>query len=534
MLNHMRKHARSWVVKVLLGIIIVVFIFYFGSLSGRHKTETVALVNGKAIGNVEFQKEYEALLDNYRQKSGGNLSPEVLKGLNLKQQALDNLVNGEIIMQKAAQLGIEVTDEEVREFILSYPAFQGNGAFDERLYRQTLQLNRLSPESFEAAQKRMITTAKLAYLIQDAVKVSDEEAFDLYRLQNEQINVSFLQFSPADFRGTATPSTADLDAFLKEKSAEFRVPEQVRISYLTFSADNSSAAVKVTDGDINEYYERNKGQWTKGGKTAPLSEVKDKIVGELRRMGGMREASEAAKKAHDTIYQEENFEAYAAKNNVKIRTTDFFNAKNPPPEFKRIGNFAPSVFTLKNNEVSGILKDEGTCYLVKLTERKAAYTPALKEIAPDVERLYREREAVRLAGRAAEEALGRLKKGEAMEKIAAEKGLKLSETGFFLPGSAVPKLGYSPAMSSALFQISEKNPYPDSAPDLGGSFTIIKFKERKKAEGSDFAAKKAAMQYVLREAGKGEIMKSWLRGNKAAMIKAGALTLAKDGTDLER
>jgi peptidyl-prolyl cis-trans isomerase D len=532
MLNHMRKHARSWVVKVLLGIIIIVFIFYFGSLSGRQKAETVATVNGKAISDADFQREYSDLTDMYRQKLGGNLPPELLKGLNLKQQALDNMINEEIIMQKAARSGIVVTDEEVKDFILSSPVFQRNGVFSEQIYRQTLQLNRMTPEAFEAVQKRAVTAAKLAYLIQDAVKVSDGEAYDLYRLQNEQMNILFLQYSAAGFRGNVNPSTADIEAFLKEQSAAFRMPEQIRVRYLTFSADDFSAHVKVTDGDIRDYYERSKERWKKGGNPLPLAEVKDRIVAELRRAGGMRDAFEEAKKAHDTIYQEENFEAYAAKNNLKIRTTDFFTAKNLPQEFGRIGNFAESVVSLRNNEVSGILKNDEACYLVKLTERKAAYTPALKDIAPEVERRYREKEAVRLAGQAAATALERLKKGEALEKIAAEKGLKISETGFFLPGAAVPKLGASPALSSVLFQISEKNPYPDRVSDVGGNFTIIKLKEMKKADSGGFAAKKAALKYVLGETAKNEIMKSWLLGTRAAMIKDGTLKQTRDSKDL--
>ncbi|MBI4633450.1 MAG: SurA N-terminal domain-containing protein [Deltaproteobacteria bacterium] len=532
MLNLMRKHARNWLMKVLLGIIIVVFIFYFGSTSGRQKAETVAIVGDKSFSYADFQKNYENLVELYRQKFGGALPPEVLKELNLKQQARDNMINTEILMQKAAELAVEVTEEEIKGTILSYPAFQRNGAFDERLYRQTLQLNKITPEAFEADQKQTITAAKIGFLIQDAVKVSDQEAYDLYRLQSEQMNVSFLQFPAANFRGNVTSSTGDLDAYLKERSAEFRVPEQVRIHYLTFSADDFSSTMKVTDEDIRDYYERGKERWTKGGKTTPLSEAKDKIVAELKQTSSMRKAFELAKSAHDTIYQEENFEGYATKNKLKVRTTDFFTAKNPPQEFRQISDFAESVFSLKNNEVSGILKGEGTYYLVKLAARKASYTPTLKEIVPEVERRYREKEAARLAEKAAKAALERLRKGETLEKIAAEKGLKINETGMFLPGSSVPKLEFSPALNSVLFQISEKNPYPDAVLDTGGSFTIIRFKERKKADGGDFAAKKTALKNFLTEMGRNEMMKSWMENCKAIMMKEGTIQLTRDIKDL--
>ena len=44
MLNIMRKHARNWLMKLILGIIIVVFVFYFGSMGGKQRAERIAII----------------------------------------------------------------------------------------------------------------------------------------------------------------------------------------------------------------------------------------------------------------------------------------------------------------------------------------------------------------------------------------------------------------------------------------------------------------------------------------------------------
>ena len=119
MLDLMRKHARNWIMKVLLGIIIVVFIFYFGSIGRSRQADIVATVDGKTIAYVDLQKEYQNLSQFYRQRLGGMLTDEMLKGLNLKQQALDNLIQQAIILQKAKELDVKVTDEEVQASILA-------------------------------------------------------------------------------------------------------------------------------------------------------------------------------------------------------------------------------------------------------------------------------------------------------------------------------------------------------------------------------------------------------------------------------
>jgi hypothetical protein len=57
-----------------------------------------------------------------------------------------------------------------------------------------------------------------------------------------------------------------------------------------------------------------------------------------------------------------------------------------------------------------------------------------------------------------------------LEAVAREKGLKITETGLFQPGGAVPKLGSSPDLTEALFQISEKKPYPEQVYPIDGNY----------------------------------------------------------------
>ena len=146
MLDLMRKHAKNWLMKTILGIIIVVFVFYFGSMGGRQRAERIAMIDGKPIVYADFQREYQNLIDMYRQRFGQALNDEMLKSLNLKQQALDNLINQAVVMKKAEVMNVKVTDEDVKTTILAYPGFQRNGAFDQRIYEQTLRANKMTPE----------------------------------------------------------------------------------------------------------------------------------------------------------------------------------------------------------------------------------------------------------------------------------------------------------------------------------------------------------------------------------------------------
>ena len=207
----------------------------------------------------------------------------------------------------------------------------------------------------------------------------------------------------------------------------------------------------------------------------------------------MYAAADEAKKAHDTIYQEENFDAYAAQKKLTVHTTGLFRISEPPPEFRPITDFVKIVSRLEKKEISRVLQGEKGYYIVQVASRKAPYVPALKEIEAEVEKQYRETEAKRLAKKEADDLLVRLKKGESLAGVAKEKGLKVMETGLFQPGGAVPKLGASPELTEALFQISEKKPYPEQTYPVDGNYVILRFKERGSVDDAEFASQKDAI-----------------------------------------
>jgi peptidyl-prolyl cis-trans isomerase D len=533
MLELMRKHARNWLMKVLLGIIIIVFVFYFGSTGGRDKTDAIAMIDGKPVSHVDFQKEYQNLADFYRQRYGGALTDDMIKGLNLKQQAFDNLINQGIILRRVADLHLEVSDEEVRDSILSNSAFQRGGVFDEKIYQQILRYHKMTPADFEAVQKNGIMIARMEDFLRDGVKVSDKEVFDLYRAQSEKLNINFLTFSAKDFVKRIKPDRKDLESYLREHENDFRVPEKIQVKYISFAAQDFAASVKVSDAEVDDYYNRNKDQFkTKGGKPVPLSEARGKIVADLKHVQGMFAAAEKAKKSHDVIYQKENFDDYARQNGLKISVTDFFIVRDVPQEFGQIRDFAKKVMELQPDNVSSVLSDNQRHYIFKLVAKKPSHVPALKDIEGEVEKQYLAGESLRLCKKEAESILDRVKKGETLDKVSSEKGLKISETGLFQPGGAVPKIGSSRELNETLLLISEKNPYPDQPFLIQGSYVIVKFKEREALDNRSFETQKTSLKNLLLSTKRGECLRSWLENQKASMTKEGTLKLLKEVKDM--
>ena len=534
MLQFMRKHAQSWLIKVLLGLIIVVFVLYFGSTRWREPAEAVVTVGDRVIAFGDYRKEYQNLLDMYRQRLGANLTEDVVKSLNLKQQALDNLVNQAVLMMKAEEMGIRVSDEEVRAVIAMQPAFQRDGVFDARRYEQLLRYQRMSPEEFEALQKKSLMTAKLQDIFRQGVKVSEQEMQDIQRMQSERINVELFKLPARACRGKVSAAREDLEKYYADRKDDFRVPARAQVKILSFPAESYAGKVDVSAEEIRSTYEANKGKMPPvKGQPPPLDAVKGRIAEELRLQKAMGVAAESAKKAHDTIYQEENFDAYAAKNGLRVQETGFFSARELPAELRQVRDVENQIFNTRTGEITPVLSSPRAHYVIRVTARKDAVTPPFDEVRKDVEERWAAGEAQKICRKEAEAALERIRKGEDFRAVAREKGAEIVETGLFAPGAEIPKAGSSQELINAVFQLSEKTPYPSEVYATGdGTLVIPRFKERKRVEDGSWEKQKDILKVILLRAKEAEYFQAWLKETRETMEKNGKIKMSENAQKL--
>ena len=129
MLDLMRKHAGTWMIKVILGLIIIVFTFWgVGSYSLR-KGNRVAVVNGTTITLDQYREAYNGVLEQLRRQFGNNLDDDMIEMFNVKKQALDSVIDQALLIDEAERLHLRVTDDELVRAIQQTAAFQGGRPF---------------------------------------------------------------------------------------------------------------------------------------------------------------------------------------------------------------------------------------------------------------------------------------------------------------------------------------------------------------------------------------------------------------------
>jgi len=67
---------------------------------------------------------------------------------------------------------------------------------------------------------------------------------------------------------------------------------------------------------------------------------------------------------------------------------------------------------------------------------------------------------------------------------------------------------------------------------IDGNYVIVRFKERGKLDDSEFASRKDAVVQYVKQLKQDEVLKAWIEGSKAALIKDGRLQFTRDVKDL--
>ncbi|MEE8110968.1 MAG: SurA N-terminal domain-containing protein, partial [bacterium] len=194
MLKFMRKHGGSWFIKIILSVIVVTFVGFFGftAVQGPFTRDVVATVDGEPVTLGEYQAAYRRTYDLFRRVYGEALDEATLNRLQVGRRALETLVRSRIQAQHAHRAGLIVSDEELSRHIQNQPPFQRNGRFDRVLYLDILRRSRVPVSAYESEKRRDLLFRKLEAVIRDSVKVTRPEIEEAFRWSRERVKVRYV------------------------------------------------------------------------------------------------------------------------------------------------------------------------------------------------------------------------------------------------------------------------------------------------------------------------------------------------------
>lgn len=146
-----------------------------------------AVVNGTPIQRAEVEKFYRSRV----QSQGGTPSHD--ESLSQKLSILDQLINNEVLFQRAKSLNLVASDSEVEEKFT-----QSKSPFTEDEFQKKLQENGLTVDDLKTEIRRELSIEKLLNReVVSKISVSDTDVSDFYAKNKAQFSVSEPQFHVA-------------------------------------------------------------------------------------------------------------------------------------------------------------------------------------------------------------------------------------------------------------------------------------------------------------------------------------------------
>ena len=323
------KLSKSFFIKLLVGIIILPFVFWgMGDVFRGGNQNVVATVDSNKISTQEFVNYINRL----------NLNEEQIKNLSktdLVEQILSDYIGKKVMSLEIEKLGVVVSDNALRDIIKNDKSFFKDDKFSRTEYEKFLIKSGITAPQFEA-------------------NIVEQE--------------KRRQFLSSLAGGIVIPE------ILVEK--EFRKENQTKtIQYIDLEKYHSKK--KPSQDSIKELYERNKNVFFKELKSIRYAEIKPELI------SGSQDYNENFFKQLDIIENNvldgQSFEETAKANNLKIIEFNKINSKKENEEKKKIENLPDNLFNkiynIKTPQSPEVINLESKYYLAEIINEEKKNRP---------------------------------------------------------------------------------------------------------------------------------------------------------------
>jgi len=483
MLSLMRKHATSWIIKIFIAVIGIVFVFWGLGSFKEHRAAQFAEVNDDTISMTEVTRVYQNILEQTRQRYREFLTPELLERLNLKEEAVNRIIHERLMLQEARRLQLRVTDEEVRAALNTVPVFQEAGRFDSDRYFRVLAANRISPTEYEEGQRRALLVEKVSDLVRSMAFVSESEAYARYRFENEKASIEVIEFDPARYVGAVHATDAEAEAFYLDTKDRFRRPAQAKIGYIHYRFGDFESRITFSEQEIQDYYQWHRDEFHKEKQVRARH-----ILFKAPANASPEEEAEIKQTARDIFIQVKLLGQDFAEM-ARTHSEDATASKGGDLGFfgkgAMVKPFEDAAFSLEAGEISDLVRTQFGYHIIKVEEIREGGTESLDQARNKIIEKLRREQGRDQAFEMSEDGLDRAIQGTGLLEIAASGDLQYTETRYFnAEASGVPGLEQVSGLVERVFalEIGEVGPKV-TAPD---GYVVFKLVDKQPAVLQEF------------------------------------------------
>ena len=413
-----KRESLKWILWLLIVVLgagmVLLFVDAPTGATGLLVNE-IARVGELKIGVQEFRRQHSQLVEIYRQQLGEQFE-QFAPQMNLHAQALNSLITEHSLALHARSLGLEATNPEISDRVLSIPVFkdeQGNFIGKER-YQEVLRANGLSMTEWENNIRREILRDKLQMLLTAGLGAAPNDLRREFAKQEQQTRIRYVLFDPATL--SLEPNQEELQEFFTENPDTYKGAEQRRIQYFEILLEPDE--IELSEAQISERIE----------SLDDLERIRaSQIYFKTRPNQDDPEQLALANRVLRQLKGGASFEELARRH-----SEDDSAARGGDMGFFPRGiqdkDFDKAAFDLEQGEISEIVKTAFGYHIIKVTSKPGTMEELRRTLA---EKQLREEASKDAALSRAQKIMTRLKEPASWEDVAGEEGLEIKTTEFF-------------------------------------------------------------------------------------------------------
>jgi peptidyl-prolyl cis-trans isomerase D len=395
-------------------------------------------------------------------------------------------------MQQAAEkFKLTVSDEELAESIRNIGTFQTAGVFDNRRYINTLNSNKLTPETFEVQQRDALIIDRLQAFVSGNIKVTDLEAEQWYIWNNTKVDIDYVILEPQRYKDIE-PTDEEIRNYFDQHKDAYKTDPQIKVRYLHVKPEDYVDKVTVSEDDIQDYYENNPEKF-KSPKTVEARHILIKLNPDAS-AEEVENARQRIETVLDLAKEGQDFGELAKKYSEGPTKTQGGSLG----AFRReamVKPFADKAFSMKAGEISEPVRTRFGWHIIKVEKINPEKTSSLSEARGDILNNLKADFSKNLAYDEAEAAYDASFEGRDLDTIAEDRDLKILTTALFSQKTPPEEIKNGAGFTSFAFSLPKNE--ISGVQDFGDGYYLIEVLEKVPARISELEAVEAKVKEDL-------------------------------------
>lgn len=372
-----RDLIKGWLGKILLGIVVLVF-GAFGTeslLSIATRPKPPAEVNGEPIPQASVERAMAYQRQRLQERFGKDIDPSILEADLLRPQAIEVLVEKELLLQYAQENDFRISRNSIAKWVMSMPQFKKEGVFSEELYKRTVASLGYSPQQLEDELMKDLAVAQVRTTISNSAFLTQNELEYLAKLESQTRDLSYIVLDHQKFLPEVEVSEEEIQSHYNDNTPLYKIEEQVQLAYLELKADDylQEAQQGISEEDINVAY---------AAMVAEIEQSEERrsahILAEIHEGMDDEAAKKKIEEAREKLENGEEFSSVAKQYSDDIGSAESGGDLGFAKRGDFTGPFEDALYDLDVGEVSETVQSEFGYHIIQLIEVKQSEIPTLE------------------------------------------------------------------------------------------------------------------------------------------------------------